>query len=187
MFSIGLYGQHSSKKPKIKHPLDNTYDSITPMPGSIPSPVASQMSNMSNTSKFIKLIGGRDRGRKTKSLKVLFGDTLFDSVLALDLPFNAVLLYPVLMSNSVNLHLIILQMSAGQPGSGGPWSLFEDQVNTSLLSFSNCSFFNFRKIVLSSGIDLAINSQNLLVSFYLRHLSFLYMIWAQIGNSSVML
>ncbi|KAM1234258.1 hypothetical protein ACFX13_003938 [Malus domestica] len=87
--TIGLYGQHTAKKPKIlKQSLDNTYDSITPMPGSNPSPVASQMSNMSNTSKFIKLIGGRDRGRKTKSLK----------------------------------------MSAGQPGSGGPWSLFEDQA-----------------------------------------------------------
>nr|XP_008372482.2 chromatin modification-related protein EAF1 B-like isoform X1 [Malus domestica]XP_017187926.2 chromatin modification-related protein EAF1 B-like isoform X1 [Malus domestica]XP_028958333.1 chromatin modification-related protein EAF1 B-like isoform X1 [Malus domestica]XP_028958334.1 chromatin modification-related protein EAF1 B-like isoform X1 [Malus domestica] len=87
--TIGLYGQHTAKKPKIlKQSLDNTYDSITPMPGSNPSPVASQMSNMSNTSKFIKLIGGRDRGRKTKSLK----------------------------------------MSTGQPGSGGPWSLFEDQA-----------------------------------------------------------
>ncbi|PON97818.1 Octamer-binding transcription factor [Trema orientale] len=54
------------------------------MAGSIPSPVAS----MSNSSKFIKLIGGRDGGRKAKLLK----------------------------------------MSAGPPGSGGTWSLFEDQA-----------------------------------------------------------
>lgn len=82
MFFVGLYGQHNAKKPKIlKQSLDNTYDCITPMTGSIPSPVASQMSNMTNPSKFIKLIGGRDRGRKAKSLKVLF-----------DFPFNIVLL-----------------------------------------------------------------------------------------------
>ncbi|KAF3435970.1 hypothetical protein FNV43_RR23062 [Rhamnella rubrinervis] len=84
----GLYIQHSAKKPKIfKQSLDNTFDNITTMTGSIPSPVASQ-NNMSNTSKFIKLIGGRDRGRKTKSLKI----------------------------------------SAGQSGSGSPWSLYEDQA-----------------------------------------------------------
>lgn len=69
--SVGLYGQHSAKKPKIsKQSLENTFDNITSMTGSIPSPVASQ-NNMSNTSKFIKLIGGRDRGRKAKLLKVL--------------------------------------------------------------------------------------------------------------------
>uniref|UniRef100_A0A2N9I759 Myb-like domain-containing protein n=1 Tax=Fagus sylvatica TaxID=28930 RepID=A0A2N9I759_FAGSY len=85
----GLYGQPNAKKPKMmKQSLDNTFDNITPMSGSVPSPVASQMSNMSNPNKFIKLIGGRDRGRKAKALK----------------------------------------MSAGQPGSGSPWSLFEDQA-----------------------------------------------------------
>lgn len=72
VFSVGLYVQHSAKKPKIlKQPVENTFDNITTMTGSIPSPVASQ-NNMSNTSKFIKLIGGRDRGRKAKSLKVFF-------------------------------------------------------------------------------------------------------------------
>ncbi|KAG6722046.1 hypothetical protein I3842_03G142200 [Carya illinoinensis] len=85
----GLYGQPNAKKPKIaKQSLDNNFDNITPMGGSIPSPVASQMSNMSNPNKFIKLIGGRDRGRKVKALKI----------------------------------------SAGQSGSGSPWSLFEDQA-----------------------------------------------------------
>ncbi|XP_061367832.1 chromatin modification-related protein EAF1 B-like isoform X2 [Gastrolobium bilobum] len=87
--SSGLYGQHNGKKPKImKQSLDNALDNIASMTNSIPSPAASQMSNMPNPSKFIKIINVRDRGRKAKSLKV----------------------------------------SAGQPGSGRPWSLFEDQA-----------------------------------------------------------
>ncbi|XP_057437066.1 chromatin modification-related protein EAF1 B-like isoform X4 [Lotus japonicus] len=49
---------------------------------------ASQMSNMSNPNKFIRIISGRDRGKKAKALKI----------------------------------------SAGQTGSGSPWSLFEDQA-----------------------------------------------------------
>ncbi|CAL5353506.1 unnamed protein product [Camellia sinensis] len=85
----GLFGQHIMKKPKMtKQSLDNSFDNLTPMSGTIPSPVASQMSNMSNPNKLIKILGGRDRGRKTKSSK----------------------------------------MPTGQPGSGGPWSLFEDQA-----------------------------------------------------------
>lgn len=72
VFPAGLFGQHNSKKPKIiKHSVDNTFDNITPMSGSIPSPVASQMSNMSNPNKIIRMIGVRDRGRKAKGLKVL--------------------------------------------------------------------------------------------------------------------
>ena len=64
--------QHNAKKPKLsKQSLENSFDNINTMTGSIPSPVASQ-NNMSNTSKFIKMIGGRDRGRKAKTLKVLF-------------------------------------------------------------------------------------------------------------------
>uniref|UniRef100_A0A5B6ZQG6 Chromatin modification-related protein EAF1 B-like n=1 Tax=Davidia involucrata TaxID=16924 RepID=A0A5B6ZQG6_DAVIN len=87
--SSGLFGQHIMKKPKmIKQSLDNSFDNLNPMAGSIPSPVASQISNMSNPNKFIKMLGGRDRGRKAKALK----------------------------------------MPAGQPGSGSPWSLFEDQA-----------------------------------------------------------
>ncbi|XWS36570.1 hypothetical protein CRYUN_Cryun20dG0096000 [Craigia yunnanensis] len=83
----GLYGHHNAKKPKImKQQPDNAFD-IAPS-GSIPSPVGSQMSNMSNPSKIIRLIHGRDRGRKAKTPKI----------------------------------------SAGQPGSGSPWSLFEDQA-----------------------------------------------------------
>lgn len=68
----GLYKQHSAKKPKItKQSFDNTFDNISPMTNSIPSPAASQMSNMSNLSKSIKIISGRDRGRKVKNLKVI--------------------------------------------------------------------------------------------------------------------
>lgn len=67
-YSEGLYAQHIAKKPKtMKLSLDNTFD-VSTMNGSIPSPAASQMSN---PSKFIKIISGRDRGRKVKSLKVV--------------------------------------------------------------------------------------------------------------------
>ncbi|XP_057484162.1 chromatin modification-related protein EAF1 B-like isoform X2 [Actinidia eriantha] len=87
--SSGLFGQHITKKPKImKQLLVNSFDNLTPMVGSITSPVASQMSNMSSPNKLIKILAGRDRGRKAKSFKV----------------------------------------PAGQPGSGSPWSLFEDQA-----------------------------------------------------------
>lgn len=67
------------KKPKImKQSHENTFDNITPITGSIPSPVASQMSNMSNPNKIIKFIAGRDKGRKAKALKVSFaGGLLF--------------------------------------------------------------------------------------------------------------
>lgn len=57
------------KKPKILRPSqDNSFEN--PVSGSAPSPAASQMSNMSNSNKFIKMLGGRDRGRKPKLLKV---------------------------------------------------------------------------------------------------------------------
>jgi len=55
----------------MKQSLDNSFDNTMPIGGSVASPVASQMSNMSNQSKIIKLIGGRDRGRKAKALKVI--------------------------------------------------------------------------------------------------------------------
>ncbi|XP_022144502.1 chromatin modification-related protein EAF1 B isoform X2 [Momordica charantia] len=67
----GLHGQHNSKKPKLmKQSLDNTFDNINPVSGSIPSPVASQVSNMSNTNRIIRLIAGRDRSRKAKAVKM---------------------------------------------------------------------------------------------------------------------
>ncbi|KAK6163687.1 hypothetical protein DH2020_000551 [Rehmannia glutinosa] len=85
----GLLGQPMIKKPKLmRQSQDNSFDNIPPSGGSVPSPATSQMSNMSNPNKFIKMLGGRDRGRKAKAVK----------------------------------------MPAGQPGSGSPWSLFEDQA-----------------------------------------------------------
>uniref|UniRef100_A0A6N2L9H3 Uncharacterized protein n=1 Tax=Salix viminalis TaxID=40686 RepID=A0A6N2L9H3_SALVM len=74
----GLYEQHTAKKPKIMKQLqDNAFDSMVQMTGSIPSPALSQMSNMSNTKRFIKLIGGRERGRKNKSMKMSAGQPGF--------------------------------------------------------------------------------------------------------------
>ncbi|KAK9757174.1 hypothetical protein RND81_01G145600 [Saponaria officinalis] len=68
-----LFGQHA-KKPKLgKHSLENSFDNAAPMCGSVASPVASQMSNMSSQTKLIKLIGGRDKGKKGKGLKVSTG------------------------------------------------------------------------------------------------------------------
>ncbi|XP_047973294.1 chromatin modification-related protein EAF1 B-like isoform X3 [Salvia hispanica] len=90
----GLYGQPVIKKPKIMRPSqENSFENIAP------SPAVSQMSNMSNPNKFIKLLGGRDRGRKPKILKVPTGQlgsgspwTLFEDqalvVLAHDLGPN---------------------------------------------------------------------------------------------------
>ncbi|KAL2239684.1 UNVERIFIED_CONTAM: Chromatin modification-related protein EAF1 B, partial [Sesamum indicum] len=86
--SSGLLGQPMIKKPKtMRQSQDNSFENVAPIGGSVPSPVASQMSNMSNPNKFIKILAGRDRGRKPK----------------------------------------VLKMPAGQPSSGSPWTLFEDQ------------------------------------------------------------
>ena len=67
---VGLFAQHVKKLKLMKQSLDNSFDNSMPMSGSVASPVASQMSNMSNQSKIIKLIRGRDRVRKAKALKV---------------------------------------------------------------------------------------------------------------------
>ncbi|GAU18248.1 hypothetical protein TSUD_175900 [Trifolium subterraneum] len=85
----GLYGQHNGKKPKITKQSHETFENISPINNSMLSPAASQMSNMSNPNKLIRIITGRDKGRKAKPLK-----------------------------NS----------AGGQPGSGSPWTLFEDQA-----------------------------------------------------------
>ncbi|KAL1544607.1 chromatin modification-related protein EAF1 B-like isoform X1 [Salvia divinorum] len=71
----GLLGQHIAKKPKLmRQSQDNSFD-IPSSALSVPSPVGSQMSNMSNPNQFIKMLGGRDRGRKPKSLKMLSGQS----------------------------------------------------------------------------------------------------------------
>ncbi|KAL0390252.1 UNVERIFIED_CONTAM: Chromatin modification-related protein EAF1 B [Sesamum calycinum] len=70
----GLLGQPIIKKPKtMRQSQDNSFENVAPIGGSVPSPVASQMSNMSNPNKFIKILGGRDRGRKPKVLKMPAG------------------------------------------------------------------------------------------------------------------
>ncbi|PKA63353.1 E1A-binding protein p400 [Apostasia shenzhenica] len=67
--NAGFYGQHVSKKPKlVKHT-----DFHEPAGGSIRSPAASQMSNMSNSNKLIRIINSRDRGRKHKAMKMAAG------------------------------------------------------------------------------------------------------------------
>ncbi|XAR60962.1 Nucleoplasmin ATPase [Bertholletia excelsa] len=72
--SSGLFGQSMMKKRKMmRQSLDDSYDNHNPVAGPTPSPVASQMSNMANPNKLMKFLGGRDRGRKGKSLKMLAG------------------------------------------------------------------------------------------------------------------
>ncbi|KAJ0980848.1 hypothetical protein J5N97_009103 [Dioscorea zingiberensis] len=74
--NTGLYMQHTAKKPKLLKQLPETSsDAITPMNGSMNSPVASQMSNMSNPNKLIKIIANRDRGRKNKAIKMTTGQS----------------------------------------------------------------------------------------------------------------
>ncbi|XP_043703526.1 chromatin modification-related protein EAF1 B-like isoform X3 [Telopea speciosissima] len=72
----GLFGQHAAKKPKILKQLTDTCpENFAPVAGSIPSPVGSQMSNMSNPNKLMKMIAGRDRGRKAKAPKAPAGQS----------------------------------------------------------------------------------------------------------------
>ncbi|XXG62007.1 hypothetical protein AAC387_Pa05g0466 [Persea americana] len=76
--NTGMYGHPGAKKPRASKQLPNaSLETVTPMSGSIPSPVASQMSNMSNSNKLIKAIAGRDRDRKAKALKMSAGQSAF--------------------------------------------------------------------------------------------------------------
>ncbi|XP_020250353.1 chromatin modification-related protein EAF1 B-like isoform X2 [Asparagus officinalis] len=69
--NIGIYGQHVSKKPKVvKQLTEPAQEPVMPASGSLPSPVTSQMSNMTNQNKFIKIISNRDRGKKSKTMKI---------------------------------------------------------------------------------------------------------------------
>ncbi|XP_041992761.1 chromatin modification-related protein EAF1 B-like isoform X2 [Salvia splendens] len=78
----GLLGQHIAKKPKLmRQSQDNSFD--IPSALSVPSPAGSQMSNMSNPNQFIKMLGGRDRGRKPKSLKMPSGQSASGSTWSL--------------------------------------------------------------------------------------------------------
>ncbi|XXG65669.1 hypothetical protein AAC387_Pa05g3305 [Persea americana] len=76
--NTGMYGHPGAKKPRVLKQLpDASLETMTPMSGPIPSPVASQMSNMSNPNKLMKMIAGRDRGRKAKPLKMSAGQSIF--------------------------------------------------------------------------------------------------------------
>ncbi|KAK4743814.1 hypothetical protein SAY87_010126 [Trapa incisa] len=67
---IGLYAQHNAKKPKMmKQSLDDMGDNVISLSGSLPCPMSSQISNMSNQNKLIRYIGGHDKSRKAKALK----------------------------------------------------------------------------------------------------------------------
>lgn len=60
--SVAYGGQHASKKLKIvKQGINISQEA---------SPVTSQMSDMANPARFIKIIANRDRGRKCKALKI---------------------------------------------------------------------------------------------------------------------
>uniref|UniRef100_A0A7N0U951 Uncharacterized protein n=1 Tax=Kalanchoe fedtschenkoi TaxID=63787 RepID=A0A7N0U951_KALFE len=67
----GLFGHHRNKKFRLsKQTLENVLDNGAPTMGSMPSPVASQMSNMSNANEYKKMIVNRDRLRKAKATKL---------------------------------------------------------------------------------------------------------------------
>lgn len=62
-----INGQHAAKKPRLTNQLpDISLEALKPL-GPVPSPAASQMSNMANPTKVIKFT---TRGRKSKGLKV---------------------------------------------------------------------------------------------------------------------
>ncbi|KAK8639432.1 hypothetical protein V6N13_137813 [Hibiscus sabdariffa] len=107
----GLHGQYNAKKLKImKQQPDGAYDFIPPN-GSISSPVGSQMSNMSNPRKIIRLIHGSDRGRKTKTPKVSTGQ------LAPGSPWS--------LSEDQALVVLVHDM-------GPNWQLVSDTINSTL-------------------------------------------------------
>ncbi|KAH9291336.1 hypothetical protein KI387_043474, partial [Taxus chinensis] len=66
--SQGFVGQSSAKKLKLPKQFSDMSPQA-PATISAPSPGASQMSNMSNSSKPIKITTNRDKGRKNKTLK----------------------------------------------------------------------------------------------------------------------
>ncbi|KAG2306955.1 hypothetical protein Bca52824_026703 [Brassica carinata] len=70
----GMYGPHAKKQKTTKQLVENNFDGAIALTGSIASPAASQMSNMSTPNKSIKFIGGRDRARKIKGLKISPGE-----------------------------------------------------------------------------------------------------------------
>ncbi|KAL9262753.1 Chromatin modification-related protein [Drosera capensis] len=86
--STGLYVHRAKKQKLMKQSYENSFENTIPLSGSITSPAASQMSNMSNPNKLSKPAGSRGQVRKVKLPKV----------------------------------------TIRQPGSGGEWTLYEDQA-----------------------------------------------------------
>ncbi|XP_073272845.1 chromatin modification-related protein EAF1 B-like isoform X1 [Primulina huaijiensis] len=74
----GILGQPMMKK-SIQPSQDGSFDNTSTVAGHVPSPVASQMSNMYHPNKFYKMLGGRERGRKAKTLKMPPGQPQSDS------------------------------------------------------------------------------------------------------------
>ncbi|KAJ6814156.1 chromatin modification-related protein EAF1 B-like isoform X1 [Iris pallida] len=73
--NIGIYVQPAAKKPKhSKQLIDPSPDVIMPGTGSMTSPAASQMSNMSTQNKLIKITANRG-GRKNKAMKMAVGQS----------------------------------------------------------------------------------------------------------------
>ncbi|MCL7026019.1 hypothetical protein MKW94_030186 [Papaver nudicaule] len=68
----GIGGQHVQKKLKmIKH--DTSVENVNLLIGSIPSPVASQVSNLANPNKHLKMHLAQNRGRKPKGVQMTSG------------------------------------------------------------------------------------------------------------------
>uniref|UniRef100_A0A7N0ZS45 Uncharacterized protein n=1 Tax=Kalanchoe fedtschenkoi TaxID=63787 RepID=A0A7N0ZS45_KALFE len=70
----GTVGEPNAKRPKtVKQTLESSFESPGFNNRMVPSPVASQISNKPHPFKIMRMIGGRDRARGTKSLKVPSG------------------------------------------------------------------------------------------------------------------
>ncbi|PHU07562.1 hypothetical protein BC332_24051 [Capsicum chinense] len=70
----GLFGQHVAKKPKMmRQSIENSFENVGSVGGFVPSPAASQMSNMSNPNQIMKMLSGRDQGRRAKTFKMSAG------------------------------------------------------------------------------------------------------------------
>lgn len=151
----GVYAHQNAKKPKImKHSLDGTRDNIILMSGSMPCPVVSQTSNMSGQNKSMRYVGGRDRSRKARGLKVsfvaawlkVFLESLWWTSWCSYLYWTCDngdqmrpgtwhgLLFPFAFMY-FSWVIPFLQASSLHSGPGSAWSLFEDQVDPSFILF----------------------------------------------------
>ncbi|CAN1767441.1 Chromatin modification-related protein EAF1 A [Linum perenne] len=147
----GAYGQHAWKKPKMLKQSVDAFDNVAPMTGSIPSPAASQMSNMPSTNRFMRLINGRDKGRKAKSLKMSSGQPGFGSSWSL---FE-------------DQALVVLVHDMGPN-----WELVSDAINSTLhfkVSYITWCWASFNKTVLFDICFLTWMSVNV-SSVYFVHL-----------------